>query len=123
MSTTTTPAPQAPALRDLAAREAISADTARTLFVAAGAGSGKTTALVRRILTLILVDGFAIEQIAAVTFTERAAADLRDRVRLDLEAVVREGGDARRLDRARAALDALDLAAIGTLHSFMPARS
>lgn len=118
MSTTTTPAPQAPALRDLAAREAISADTARTLFVAAGAGSGKTTALVRRILTLILVDGFAIEQIAAVTFTERAAADLRDRVRLDLEAVVREGGDARRLDRARAALDALDLAAIGTLHSF-----
>lgn len=106
-------------LADGAARSAITEQTRSTLFVAAGAGSGKTTALVQRILTLVLVDGFAIERIAAVTFTERAAADLRDRVRLDLESALRDPGtDAERAQRARAALDGLDLAAIGTLHAF-----
>src|SRR5207248_4715213 len=46
------------------------------------------------------------------TFTDKAAAELRDRIRRALEAEVVEA------ERCRAALDQLDAAAIGTLHSF-----
>jgi ATP-dependent helicase/nuclease subunit A len=60
-------------LLDRAARERITTDTASTLFVDAGAGSGKTTALVRRILRLVTYDQLPLSAIAAVTFTERPA--------------------------------------------------
>lgn len=104
-----------PALADAEARDRIREDTGATLFVTAGAGAGKTTALVQRILTLVLRDGAEIEQIAAVTFTERAAADLRDKIRIELE---RAAADPGRRERAERALAALDRAAFGTLHSF-----
>lgn len=88
------------------ARRRIRTELASTLFVEAGAGSGKTRSLVERIVALV-ADGVAIRHIAAVTFTEKAAAELRDRLRVEL---TRGGHDA--------ALDDLDGAAIGTLHSF-----
>lgn len=99
---------------DAAARERIRERTDQTLFVDAGAGSGKTSALVARILTLVLRDGVSIERIAAVTFTERAGAELRERLRSELE-MARQTADPVRVEQA---LDGLDLAAIGTLHSF-----
>ncbi|QFG69234.1 UvrD-helicase domain-containing protein [Ornithinimicrobium pratense] len=104
-------------LTDDAARERIRQRTDQTLFVEAGAGSGKTRSLVERVATLVLRDGIPIEAVAAVTFTERAAAELRDRLRAAFEHAVRSGDEAER-GRAEAALDGLDLAAIGTLHSF-----
>src|SRR5262245_37143325 len=55
-----------------------------TLFVEAGAGSGKTTALVDRVVALV-VDGVELAAIAAITFTEKTAAELRDRVRRALQ--------------------------------------
>ena len=100
-------------LVDQTARDAIRDRTDATLFVEAGAGSGKTTALVGRILTLVLHDGVPLSAIAAVTFTEKAGAELRDRLRAALEK--RRGTSD---GRAEAALDALDAAAIGTLHAF-----
>ncbi|MFK5634041.1 UvrD-helicase domain-containing protein [Ornithinimicrobium sp. LYQ103] len=106
-------------LTDEAARERIRQRTDETLFVEAGAGSGKTRSLVERVATLVLSDGIPIEAVAAVTFTERAAAELRDRLRAEFEQAVRSGDAAEReRERAEAALDGLDLAAIGTLHSF-----
>ena len=57
---------------DVAARKLVVDDLGRTLFVSAGAGSGKTTALIGRIVNLVL-SGVAITEIAAVTFTEDAA--------------------------------------------------
>jgi ATP-dependent exoDNAse (exonuclease V) beta subunit len=107
-------------LTDAAARDAIRRDTGRTLFVEAGAGSGKTTRLVSRIQTLVVDDGVPIDAIAAVTFTERAGAELRDRLRARLENAAHYEL-AKRPDRAALAdkaLDGLDTAAIGTLHSF-----
>ncbi len=59
-----------------------------------------------------------IEQVAAVTFTERAAAELRDRLRDRFEQAARHTTRPEARERAEAALDGLDLAAIGTLHSF-----
>ncbi|TDU83196.1 ATP-dependent exoDNAse (exonuclease V) beta subunit [Kribbella voronezhensis] len=101
-------------LLDAEAREQIRSDTGETLFVEAGAGSGKTHALVDRVTTLVLRDEIPLSTIAAVTFTEKAGAELRDRLRVEFEKARR--GPARRL--ADAALDDLDSASIGTLHSF-----
>ncbi len=53
-----------------------------------------------------------------MTFTERAGAELRDRLRARLEAAARHTSRREVRERAETALDGLDLAAIGTLHSF-----
>jgi ATP-dependent exoDNAse (exonuclease V) beta subunit len=82
-----------------------------TLFVEAGAGSGKTRALVDRVEALVLDDDVPMDSIAAITFTEKAAAELRDRIRQRFESHTDS-------DRARVALQQLDGAAVGTLHSF-----
>ena len=52
----------------------------RNLFVEAGAGAGKTSSLVDRIVELVR-SGVEIGSVAAITFTEKAAADLRHRLR------------------------------------------
>ncbi|MEV0801669.1 UvrD-helicase domain-containing protein [Kribbella sp. NPDC050281] len=101
-------------LLDEPARERIRSDTSSTLFVEAGAGSGKTHALVDRVTTLVLRDGIPLRTIAAVTFTEKAGAELRDRLRVEFEKARK--GPARTL--ADEALDDLDSSSIGTLHAF-----
>ncbi len=103
-------------LEDQAERDRIKDRTDLTLFVNAGAGSGKTFALVQRVLTLVLRDRVRLSTIAAVTFTEKAGAELRDRLRAEFEKEWRAGGANR--ETAQEALDDLDSAAIGTLHSF-----
>ena len=94
---------------DEEARRRIREDTSATLLVEAGAGAGKTSALVDRILTLV-DEGHPIESIAAITFSEKAAAELRHRVRAEL---AERAGPAH-----QAAIEALDHAPIGTLHAF-----
>src|ERR1700685_1899484 len=51
------------------------------LLLAAGAGSGKTSVLVERFVCAVREDGVAPGRILAITFTERAAGELRERVR------------------------------------------
>ncbi len=75
---------------DLATRAAIVGALDETLFVEAGAGSGKTKALVDRIVALVVERDVPMREIAAVTFTEKAAAELRDRIRRALEPVGRD---------------------------------
>jgi ATP-dependent helicase/nuclease subunit A len=55
-----------------------------SLLVAAGAGSGKTSVLVERFVRAVREDGVAPGRILAITFTERAAGELRERVRARL---------------------------------------
>ncbi len=86
-----------------------------TLFVAAGAGTGKTRALVDRFLALVLA-GRPIDRIVAITFTEKAAAELRDRVRAGLEETQAENAEQQEL--ITAALASLDRAEISTIHAF-----
>jgi ATP-dependent helicase/nuclease subunit A len=105
---------------DQAQRDRLVRELDRTLFVEAGAGSGKTTQLVHRIVELLVTGTLGdISQLAAITFTEAAAAELRDRVRERLEAegdAHPDDGDAR--ERIERALDHIDDAAISTLHGF-----
>ena len=109
------PPPADPPPPDQADRTRIEEDLDTTLFVEAGAGSGKTTALVQRIVALV-ASGVELEHVAAITFTEKAAAELRQRVREELEDRQRAVGGAS--GRFRRALDQLDGAAISTLHAF-----
>lgn len=103
---------------DIETREAIGADLDSTLFVEAGAGSGKTTALVERVAALVLDAGVPVREIAAITFTEKAAAELRVRLRQRFAAEIVPATDPDRREAARVALDDLDGAAISTLHAF-----
>ncbi len=51
------------------------------LSLSAAAGSGKTAVLVERFVAAVLHDGLSPSQILAITFTDRAAGELRERVR------------------------------------------
>lgn len=111
--------PQNRPLADAQARERITSETSATLFVDAGAGSGKTKSLVDRLVSIVVRDGIPLTGVAAVTFTEKAAAELRDRLRGKFESLTRDPElSAAGRERADAALDDIDAAAVGTLHSF-----
>src|SRR5688572_17615543 len=85
-------------------REEIATLLDETLFVEAGAGTGKTRALVDRYVALVIA-GRSVERIIAITFTEKAAAELRDRVRGELERQQGLRPDDIRIAAALAALD------------------
>ena len=111
--------------RDEQAREVVRTDLGSTLFVEAGAGTGKTTALVDRIFNLVTSSDENVQrslsEIAAITFTEAAAAELRERVRLKFEDALREAreaNDPRLVEICERALGDADIAAIQTLHGF-----
>ncbi len=87
------------------------------VLVLAGAGSGKTSTLVKRLLDTLLTEQPppAVCDFLVVTFTEAAAAELRQRLRTALtEEQVRQSGDARWAEQ----LALFDTAHIGTIHSF-----
>src|SRR4051812_48266232 len=86
-----------------------------TLFVEASAGTGKTSALVDRYVALVL-NGRTVDRIVAITFTERAAAELRDRVRARLEEEQAKGTANAQV--IADALSGLDAAPVGTIHAF-----
>lgn len=108
---------------DATARRRIESDLDVNLLVEAGAGSGKTTALVARMVALVTTGSATVDQIAAVTFTRKAASELRERFQAGVEEHIRlERGaaepDVLVLDRLTSALDEIDRAFIGTIHSF-----
>jgi ATP-dependent helicase/nuclease subunit A len=89
----------------------------QNLWVEAGAGTGKTTLLIDRLLAIILSGKARLEQIVAITFTEKASAELKARLRDKLEEINADG-PAGSLERVERALDEIDSAPISTIHSF-----
>ncbi|HTU57878.1 MAG TPA: UvrD-helicase domain-containing protein, partial [Polyangiales bacterium] len=95
----------------------------RNVVINAGAGTGKTTLLVTRLLQLIAPDddspALTLDRIAAITFTRKAAGELKLRLREALltHAAGRERTPTQR-KRLLDALELLDNASISTVHSF-----
>jgi len=77
------------------------------VFVSAGAGTGKTTVLVERFVKAVCERGLDVDSLLVITYTERAAGELRGRIRARL-------AEAGRADLARD----LDAAWISTVHGF-----
>src|ERR1700716_4455956 len=104
-------------LPDAKARTRILSDLGTTFLVEAAAGTGKTTALVGRIVRLIRSGRGTLARTVAVTFTEKAAGEMKLRLRLEIE---KARADATPEERARLdrALEELELARIGTIHAF-----
>ncbi len=108
-----------PLLHDREARRAIREDLDATLVVEAAAGTGKTTELVRRVVALVLHGRARLSGIAAVTFTEKAAAEMKLRLRTGLErARAGEGSAAGARQDIERALAELEEARITTIHGF-----
>lgn len=95
-------------LRDLNKEqvEAVCSES-RRLLVVAGAGSGKTEVMARRVAWWVRVDGVSKDEIIAFTFTESAAEELKFRIRSWLEKTADPDDDAR-----------LGGMYIGTIHGF-----
>jgi ATP-dependent helicase/nuclease subunit A len=109
-------------LSDQASRERIATDLDRNVLVEAGAGSGKTHEMARRMAAGVASGAYLVDGMAAVTFTRKAAAELRGRFQLALEDELAGKGtaalDAGRKQRIREALSNLERFFAGTIHSF-----
>ncbi len=101
-------------------RDAVRRDLDTNMLVEAGAGTGKTTSMTERMAELLAKGKCAVRNIAAVTFTRKAAAELRSRFRIRLEKEARPDSgrsDAER-ERLTEALASVESCFIGTIHSF-----
>jgi ATP-dependent exoDNAse (exonuclease V) beta subunit len=105
---------------DQRVRERIRRDLDTTLIIEAAAGTGKTSALVDRIIAVIASGATTLDRIVAVTFTEKAAGELKLRLRTEIEHARRdcENFDAVAQERLTKGLEKLEEARIGTIHSF-----
>jgi ATP-dependent helicase/nuclease subunit A len=89
----------------------------RNLAVVAGAGSGKTRVLVERYLELLRANPtWTLDSLVAITFTSKAAQEMRDRVRKELERAVMEAGEGDKT-RWENLLAAMESARIDTIHA------
>lgn len=88
------------------------------LYLEAGAGTGKTNALVTRLIELLVTKSVPPDQIAAITFTRAAAFEMRSRLRADLEKAAASETDPEKRAHIATVVDNLDSLAIQTIHSF-----
>jgi len=103
---------------DQAARERIRHSLHESLLVEASAGTGKTSELVRRMVNVLQNGLTTIDRIVAVTFTNKAAGELKLRLRQELDRQRTEVGDPQQAANLQDALAHLEEASIGTIHAF-----
>ena len=90
-------------------REAITTHD-RSMVVTAGAGTGKTYVLVQKYIDLLETRGVSVPQILALTFTDKAAAEMKERIRKEIS--LREG------EKWEKAAEDFMIAPVQTFHSF-----
>jgi ATP-dependent exoDNAse (exonuclease V) beta subunit len=106
-------------LADDAERERIRTSLDETLVVEAAAGTGKTSELVARLVNVLAQGRGTVETIAALTFTEKAAGELKLRLRAGLEdARSRAAAGGARRRRLEDAIAHLEEAHVSTIHGF-----
>ncbi len=110
-------APGGNELKDKSQREAIVTDLDQNIMVEAAAGTGKTTSLLNRMVALIETERCTVQTLAAVTFTRKAAAELRSRFGLAMEERAKKAAG-QALARLEDAISSMERCFIGTIHSF-----
>ena len=100
------------------ARRIIRESIDETIVVEAAAGTGKTTELVHRVLAVIREGRAEVREIVAVTFTEKAAGELKLRLRQGLEKERQQARDATVIERVERAIQKLEEAHVSTIHGF-----
>src|SRR5205809_8027665 len=101
----------------------------RNIVIEASAGTGKTYTLVQTILQALFQKNLPMEALVALTFTKKAAGEMKERIAAELQRIDRAEAMqeswrdwGQTLDqlkkRAREALETIDRAAIGTIHSY-----
>ncbi len=107
---------------DHEARQRAISDLDTSFCLEAGAGTGKTTILVERFLSIIRSGRAECSTVAAITFTEKAASEMKDRLFFRIEDLLEgkdlSGEERPRLEKAR---DDLERAQISTIHAFAAA--
>lgn len=86
------------------------------LLLSASAGTGKTAVLIERVASLIVDDARDIDEFLIVTFTEKAAAELKTRLAGRLAKELE--GDGAHIERLSSQIEKLENADISTIHSF-----
>ncbi|CAN5531767.1 hypothetical protein BH10BAC6_BH10BAC6_17020 [soil metagenome] len=87
----------------------------RHLAVTANAGSGKTSVLTQRFISILLDNNTDLRHVVAITFTTKAAAEMRRKVREELVRRKHEGSDLARLTELTRTIGS---SRISTIHSF-----
>jgi ATP-dependent exoDNAse (exonuclease V) beta subunit len=105
-------------LVDQDARDAVRNALDKTLVVEAAAGTGKTSELVQRMIAVVAAGKTTIDRIAGVTFTEKAAGELKLRLRSELEKARRAETNPDTRNHLEQALAHLEEARLSTIHSF-----
>ena len=90
-------------------------ETEGNMLVSASAGSGKTYVMIERLIGIVLDGKAKVSEILAVTFTEAAAAEMKQKLVSALRKRLIDGGDN---SAVRAALDEVRSASISTIHKF-----
>ena len=105
-------------LIDQEARDKIMKEINRNILVEASAGSGKTSSLIHRMAALLKSGKFKVDEITAITFTRKAAIELKERFQQKIEDSFRETEDGKEKGYLREALSNLEQCYLGTIHSF-----
>ena len=107
-----------PRFDDTAARNRIRTSLDESLIVEASAGTGKTSEMVRRIVAVLEKGLTEIQHVAAVTFTRKAAGELKLRLRQELDRARSNTSGPAEAAHLEDALERLEEARVGTIHSF-----
>jgi len=105
-------------LSDAEARQQIITDLTHNFLVEASAGSGKTSSLVGRMVALVQSGKYSIEQIVAITFTRKAAIEMKERFQEKIESAFLQSENSREKQVLGKALSEIEQCYIGTIHSF-----
>ncbi|MBO6934647.1 MAG: UvrD-helicase domain-containing protein [Deltaproteobacteria bacterium] len=103
---------------DADARRAIREDLDQSLLVEAAAGTGKTESLVTRLVALLKSGRARLDQVAALTFAEKAAGEMKLRLRQRLEEARQATSDPEERERLEVAMGQIETAHVSTFHGF-----
>ncbi|OGQ05521.1 MAG: hypothetical protein A2026_14905 [Deltaproteobacteria bacterium RBG_19FT_COMBO_46_12] len=104
--------------KDQEQRDRAAQDISESYIIEAAAGTGKTTILVTRIIKLIREGEAGLEEVVAITFTEKAAAELKVKLRQKLEEELSTVSNPDEQNRLSKAISDLERMQVTTIHSF-----